>query len=134
MLTTTSSHDVAAQITLTLPSNITRTLLLLNQFLSEENKLIWVTMDEMHDRLVHCGVDWSLSVHLLSNAVRCANRRSTILTSTFMHKIKFFSQLNSLVDLARQRISVCRRMAHPTEYSIFCHRAQVSFACIATQM
>jgi hypothetical protein len=63
MPTTTSSHDVAVQITLTLPSNITRSLLLLNQFLPEENKLVWVTMDEM------CGVDRSLSVHLLSNAV-----------------------------------------------------------------
>ncbi len=54
MLTTTSSHDVAVQITLTLSCNITRSL-------PEEKKLVWVMMDEMHDWLIHCGVQLIIS-------------------------------------------------------------------------
>ena len=45
------------------PRNISRFLLLLNHFLPEENKLVWVTMEEMRNRLVYCGVDNSL-VHI----------------------------------------------------------------------
>ena len=72
------------------PRNISRFLLLLNHFLPEENKLVWVTMEEMRNRLVYCGVDKSLSTHILANALRFANRGLSILTQSFMGKVQFY--------------------------------------------
>ena len=39
--------DVGGGTTPTVPSNINRSLILLNHFLPEENKSVWVTIEEM---------------------------------------------------------------------------------------
>jgi len=62
----------------------------LNHFLPEENKLVWVTLEEMRNQLVYCGVDKSLSTHILANALRFANRGLSILTQSFMGKVQFY--------------------------------------------
>ena len=49
-----------------------------------------VTIEEMRNWLVHYGVDKSLSVDLLAQALQNANRGFSILTQTCMGKIKFY--------------------------------------------
>jgi hypothetical protein len=73
-----------------LPCNIQRSLILLNHYLPENNKLVWVTIEEMRDRLVHCGVDKSLSIDLLAKALKHANRELSLLTQTKMGRIQFY--------------------------------------------
>jgi hypothetical protein len=70
--------------------NISRSLILLNLFLPEDNKLVWVTKEEMRNQLVHCGVDKSLSVDILAKAINNANRGSKIFTRTSMGRIIFY--------------------------------------------
>ena len=78
--------------------NISRSLILLSQILLEENKLMWVTIEEMGNWLVNSGVDKWLSVDLLANVLWNANIGFSILTQTFMGKIQFYQ----LVEFAGQ--------------------------------
>jgi len=73
-----------------LPGNITRSLIILNHFLPEENKLVWVTIEEMSDQLVHCGVNKLLCVDLLAKSIRHAHQGGGILARTFMGRIQFY--------------------------------------------
>ncbi len=52
-------------------------------------------MEEMHDRLVHCGVDKSLNVDILAKAINNANRGSNILLLTSMGRINFYRPAKS---------------------------------------
>ncbi len=70
--------------------NISQSLILLNLFLPENNKLVWVTTEEMRDRLIHCGVHKLLSVDILAKAINNANRGSNFLTRTSMGRINFY--------------------------------------------
>ncbi len=65
------SGDSPMWTTPALPSSIIRSLLLLNHFFPDENKLVRVMIEEMLDQLVHCGVDKSLSVKLLTKIIKC---------------------------------------------------------------
>jgi hypothetical protein len=79
-----------SNFTPSLLGNITRPLIFLNHFLPEENKLVWVTIEEMRDRLVHCGVNKLLCVDLLAKSIRHAHQGGGILARTFMGRIQFY--------------------------------------------
>jgi hypothetical protein len=57
-----------------------KSLLLLNNYLPKEYVSFWVTLEEMHDRLVHCWVHNSLSVDTIQAALRLSNRGNTYLS------------------------------------------------------
>ncbi len=126
--------DVGGGTTPAVPSNINRSLILLNHFLPEENKSMRVTIEEMRNWLVHYGVDKLLSVDLLAQALQNANRGFSILTQTFMGKIKFYRPWSLPVNLVHQRISAHQKMAHPTGDFVFHHHAPLTSSCIPTEM
>jgi hypothetical protein len=51
----------------------------LNNSLPQEQASIWVTTSEMRDRLVHCGVDRSLTAEMISQVVRALNKEDVYL-------------------------------------------------------
>ena len=57
-----------------LESQFMKMLLSLNGDLPDEHSKMWVTVDEMHARLVEGGVDRSLTIDLLQEALKRHNR------------------------------------------------------------
>ena len=56
-----------------------KALLLLNGNLPPENAKIWITVEEMRDRLVHCGVHRSVSTDHLVQALTRVNKGEGLL-------------------------------------------------------
>ena len=56
-----------------------KSLLQLHNYLPQEHGSFWVTVEEMRDRLVHCGVHHSLTVDMVQAALRSSNRGNTLL-------------------------------------------------------
>ena len=61
-----------------LSSEIRKLLLGLNTIIPRENVNVWITVEEMRDRLVFCGVDDSLTSDTLSSALRYSNKLGVI--------------------------------------------------------
>lgn len=53
---------------------VQRWILSFNSDLPEENSTLWVTVDEMHNRLMKGGVDRSFTIEMLKYALNRANR------------------------------------------------------------
>lgn len=60
---------------------ILKNILLLNNNIPEANAKYWVTVDEMRERLVGCGVDKVLTVDIIADALKWANRGGCLLTN-----------------------------------------------------
>ena len=60
---------------------VLKNILLLNNNIPQENAKYWVTVEEMRERLVGGGVDKALTVDIISDALRWANRNSCLLTN-----------------------------------------------------
>ena len=58
---------------------VLKNILQLNSALPDDYKKCWITVDEMRERLVHCGVDKALSTDILMTALTRANRSCAIL-------------------------------------------------------
>ena len=56
-----------------------KSLILLNNYLPEDYGSIWVTDEEIRDRLLHCGVHNSLTVDMVQSALRSSNRGNVFL-------------------------------------------------------
>ena len=58
---------------------VLKNILQLNSALPDDYKKCWITVDEMRERLVHCGVDKALTTDILMTALTRANRSGVIL-------------------------------------------------------
>jgi hypothetical protein len=58
--------------------NVGKSLLLLNKTLPKDKGFIWVTVQEMGDRLVYCGVNSSLTVDMVAYFLKNSNRGNCI--------------------------------------------------------
>ena len=65
-------------------------LLSLNGDIPDENSMIWITLDEMRDRLVEGGVDRSLTTDILQSAVTLHNRGERYLSRRPHDNIKYY--------------------------------------------
>ena len=57
-----------------LSADIQKKLLCFNSALPRENMEVWVTMEEMRDRLIHIGVDCVLTTEMVENAIKRVGR------------------------------------------------------------
>ena len=57
-----------------LSTDIQKKLLCFNSDLPRNNMEVWVTMEEMRDRLIHIGVDRVLSTEMVENAIKRVGR------------------------------------------------------------
>jgi hypothetical protein len=60
--------------TIKIEANVLKSILELNLLIPDDNNSYWVTAAEMRDRLVHCGVDKSLTLEMLRQAIKQVNR------------------------------------------------------------
>ena len=60
--------------TIKIEVNVLKSILELNLLIPDDNNSYWVTAAEMRDRLVHCGVDKSLTLEMLRQAIKQVNR------------------------------------------------------------
>ena len=67
-----------------------KSLLSLNGDIPDVNSMIWITLDEMRDRLVEGGVDRSLTIELLQSAVTLHNRGERFLSRRAHDNIKCY--------------------------------------------
>ena len=59
---------------------VLKSLLMLNNGLPENNNKYWITIEEMRERLIHCGVDRALTTDILRQALKKVNRGEAIMT------------------------------------------------------
>ena len=69
---------------------VLKNILQLNSALPDDYKKCWITVDEMRERLVHCGVDKALTTDILMTALTRANRSGVILEKRPEGKTKYF--------------------------------------------
>ena len=69
---------------------VLKNILQLNSALPDDYTKCWITVDEMRERLVHCGVDKALSTEILMTALTRANRSGVILQKRPEGKTKYF--------------------------------------------
>ena len=53
-------------------SKVKKSIPLVNKYFPEENRELWLTASELHDRLVHCGVYPVLTVDIVNNISKLA--------------------------------------------------------------
>ena len=63
-----------------LDAAVLKSILVLNHFIPEENMKYWITVDEMRDRLIQCGVDRALSSDMIIQALNQVNRGGSLMT------------------------------------------------------
>ena len=63
-----------------LDKSVLKSILILNHHIPAENMKYWVTVDEIRDRLVHCGVDRALSSDMVFQALSVVNRSGILMT------------------------------------------------------
>ena len=69
---------------------VKKAILVLNHKLPEEKSSIWVTVEEMHSRLVHSGVRPSLTIDMVSSALLTANRGECIITKRQFYNCLYY--------------------------------------------
>ena len=63
-----------------LEKDVMKNILILNNQTPRENNIYWITIEEMRDRLVHCGVDKALTTNMIGEALKKVNRGESFLT------------------------------------------------------
>ena len=84
-----------------------KALLSLNGNLPPENVKIWITVKEMRDRLVHCGVHQSVSTDHLVQALTRVNKGEGLLARRRKKGTAFYRRHFTLAIRLRPLISVC---------------------------
>eukprot|EP00984_Skeletonema_dohrnii_P008159 scaffold2992_cov83-Skeletonema_dohrnii-CCMP3373.AAC.8 len=69
---------------------VKRSILLLNHFLPPDKGALWVTPTEMRDRLVHCGVYNSLTVDMITKALKGCNTGEQLLWKNEFGKTTYY--------------------------------------------
>jgi len=70
--------------------HVKKSILFLNHYLPADKGTLWVTPNEMRDRLVHCGVYHSLTVDMVTNALRRSNNGEKILWKNEFGKVVYY--------------------------------------------
>jgi hypothetical protein len=70
--------------------NVGKSLLLLNNTLPKDKGSIWVTVQEMRDRLVYWGVNTSLTVDMVAYVLRTSNRGNCIIQKRDFNKVAYY--------------------------------------------
>lgn len=81
-----------------------------------ELKKIWVTVEEMHEWLILCGVETLLCPEMLVNVIRRANRNGLLSTRRYWHTTYYRScEFNhmSMVPIDQHRLSFHRHHLEP---------------------
>ncbi|KAL3801493.1 hypothetical protein HJC23_000931 [Cyclotella cryptica] len=52
-----------------LEKDVMKNILILNNQTPRENNMYWITIEEMRDRLVHCGVDKALTTNMIGEEI-----------------------------------------------------------------
>ena len=74
----------------TINGHVKKSILFLNHYLPDEKGALWVTANEMHERLVHSGVHRTLTLEMVESALKSANRGQKILRKRVFHNINYF--------------------------------------------
>ena len=74
----------------TLQKLIKKNILLLNNDLPDNFGSIWVTGEELHQRLLHAGVDISLTLEMVQDALRNSNRGEVFLKKWEYSGVDYF--------------------------------------------
>jgi hypothetical protein len=71
----------------TINGQVKKSIVLLNHHIPADKAKLWVTATEMRDRLVHCGVHQTLTVDMVVDALRRANKDETLIRKRQFHLI-----------------------------------------------
>lgn len=74
----------------TINGQVKKSILLLNHHIPADKAKLWVTATEMRDRLVHSGVHQTLTVDMVVDALRRANKDETLIRKRQFHLINYF--------------------------------------------
>ena len=73
-----------------LEKDVMKNILILNNQTPRENNMYWITIEEMRDRLVHCGVDKALTTNMIGEALKKVNRGESFLTRRHEGKTPYY--------------------------------------------
>ena len=75
-----------------LEKDVMKNILILNNQTPRENNMYWITIEEMRDRLIHCGVDKALTTNMIGEALKKVNRGESFLTRHHEGKTPYYRQ------------------------------------------
>ena len=73
-----------------LEKDVMKNILILNNQTPRENNMYWITIEEMRDRLIHCGVDKALTTNMIGEALKKVNRGESFLTRRHEGKTPYY--------------------------------------------
>ena len=81
-----------------LNSDVRKRILIINNCLPVEKASLWVTADEIRDRLVYCGVDHALTADIVSHALKNANRHDIFFKSHRFNNVMYYIPVHHYKD------------------------------------
>ena len=102
----------AADKLIKLKKGLKKDLLVLNSELPNDLGRLWVTCSELHDRLVHAGVDQSLNLDMVQGAMQRLNKNQQFLAvREFDHSLYYRSVMCHLDDDNAEVVPSVQRFA-----------------------
>ena len=67
-----------------------KNIFILNNQTPRQNNKYWVTIEEMRDRLIHCGIDKALTTNMIAEALKKVSRGESFLTRRHEGKTPYY--------------------------------------------